>query len=328
VLDLYAKCGSMAIARKVFERMAFQDPVSWNSMIMGYVQNGDSDVALELFSRMQDEEKTLVSWNSILTGYALNGEGSETIKLFEAMKDEPLEPSARTYVALLGACSSLAAREEGKRQQGRIVKVAALAKGRAFHEMIRERELGDNVFVANALVDMYSKCGSLEEAREVFDGCRKRDVAIWNAMISACAQLGDPRMALDLFAQMEQQEGERPNEISVLGLLVACVHLGMLDEARKVVAGMRDDYGVDPRTGHLSAVVGVLARCGDTAQAQVFLESLPLGGDFATWGALLSACSTHGDAGNGREAAKRMLVDPGRGKKPDDSSPYALLANI
>ncbi|EFJ34020.1 hypothetical protein SELMODRAFT_72131, partial [Selaginella moellendorffii] len=176
------------------------------------------------------------------------------------------------------------------------------------------------------VVQMYGSCGCLQEMEAAFLEIREPNLFSWNILLTAYAQNGKSRKAVEVMARMGL-EGERPNEISVLGLLVACVHLGMLDEARKVVAGMRDDYGVDPRTGHLSAVVGVLARCGDTAQAQVFLESLPLGG-FATWGALLSACSTHGDAGNGREAAKRMLVDPGRGKKPDDSSPYALLANI
>ncbi|XP_024539813.1 putative pentatricopeptide repeat-containing protein At3g01580 [Selaginella moellendorffii] len=425
VLDLYAKCGSMAIARKVFERMAFQDPVSWNSMIMGYVQNGDSDVALELFSRMQDEEftpdsrtflaaitacsalaarerspvsskvtkklatilergqkiheqlqktrfqgdvyvanamidmyakcgsmaearsvfdgihrKTLVSWNSILTGYALNGEGSETIKLFEAMKDEPLEPSARTYVALLGACSSLAAREEGKRQQGRIVKVAALAKGRAFHEMIRERELGDNVFVANALVDMYSKCGSLEEAREVFDGCRKRDVAIWNAMISACAQLGDPRMALDLFAQMEQQGDNqmRPSARSYAAALAACSAGASIEqEGKEQMAKNRKEFLEQGRMIHSrllargggferdavvsSCILEMYAKFGAMSDARKIFEGIGER-DCWHWRWIVAGYSR---AGNHSTALKLFRRMEGEGFAPDAETLVAAL---
>ena len=88
--------------------------------------------------------------------------------------------------------------------------MTALEHGKEIHEQITKSGFQSNIFVASALVHMYAKCGSIENACNVFDKMHKKDVVSWTAMIEAYAMHGSAREALELFKQM-QSSGTKPN---------------------------------------------------------------------------------------------------------------------
>jgi pentatricopeptide repeat protein len=120
LVDMYAKCGSMEDAARVFNKMTSRDVVSWRAMLSGLVKSEQAQKALELYREMQ--------WEGVW-------------------------PNAVTFVGVLNACANIAAQEEGK----------------CAHEQIIQSGLESDLFVGNSLVDMYAKCGSMEDAWKVFN---------------------------------------------------------------------------------------------------------------------------------------------------------------
>ncbi|XP_024542071.1 pentatricopeptide repeat-containing protein At3g24000, mitochondrial-like [Selaginella moellendorffii] len=131
----------MVDARMVFESMPHRDVVLWTSLIQGFVDNGESELALVFFEDMK------------LSGCC---------------------PSSRTCVAALAACASSAMREEAVDVDGKLVKRKSLETGVAIHGEASNSRCCEDVFVGNTLIDMYAKCEKLEEARKVFDGMAGR----------------------------------------------------------------------------------------------------------------------------------------------------------
>jgi len=142
---MYSKF-SIDDAWRVFEKMPAKDLISWNTMMVGYFQHGRLVDGHCLFQGMP--EKDVVSWTGIITGFAQNGYNEEALKLFFQMKQQGIKPNRSTFASLLSACSSIAAMEQGKQ----------------IHDHIVKTEYSSDVFVGNALVTMYSKCGSISIA--------------------------------------------------------------------------------------------------------------------------------------------------------------------
>ncbi|RDX96307.1 Pentatricopeptide repeat-containing protein, partial [Mucuna pruriens] len=116
VVDMYAKCGKVEEANKVFQRMKFKDVVSWNAMVIEYSQAGRLEHALSLFERMWEEniELDVVTWTAVITGYAQRGQGYEALDVFRQMCNCDSRPNAVTLVPLLSTCASVGALLHGK----------------------------------------------------------------------------------------------------------------------------------------------------------------------------------------------------------------------
>ncbi|XP_024535522.1 pentatricopeptide repeat-containing protein At2g33680-like [Selaginella moellendorffii] len=167
LVDMYANCGSMEDARAAFERMPCRSVVSWSALVLGYVNNGEPSVALEVFCRMQRE------------GFA---------------------PNSQTFVAALKACTCLALGEDWTQVGDEFLKVESLEKGMAVHSQAWKSDLpSSNNFVMNTLVDMYASSGSLWDAHRVFQAMPCHTVVSWNAMILGYAENGNGHLALQLF---------------------------------------------------------------------------------------------------------------------------------
>ncbi len=108
-----------------------------------------------------------------------------------------MQPNSVTFVGVLNACAS----------------VIALEEGRCVHQQIIEHGWDSDVFGANSLVDMYAKCGSMEDAWRVFNKMPSRNVVTWNAILGGCAVHGHGREALKYFEQM-CKEGVQPDDIT------------------------------------------------------------------------------------------------------------------
>lgn len=155
-------------------------------MIGGYAKCGELAKAKELFDMMP--LRNVITWTSMISGYSQNGKYEEAIKVFVRMWEEgEVMPNEVTLASVLPACANL----------------GAMGLGERIDVYARENGLIGNVFVSNALVEMYAKCGSIERARRVFDELGdRRNLCSWNSMIMGMAVHGRWRGSLELFHEM------------------------------------------------------------------------------------------------------------------------------
>ncbi|KAF9601854.1 hypothetical protein IFM89_023619 [Coptis chinensis] len=270
-----------------------------------YGNCGDVAYAVNIFESM--ESKDLVSWNAIISGYAHNGLVDECLKHFHELQLEGLKPNSITIASILPACAQS----------------ATLSHGRSIHGYIIRSVLDDeDLIVSNALMDMFVKCGCLQYAERVFRRLSQRDVVSWNTMIHGFAIYGNAEAALALFDQMVA-EGAVPNSITFIGVLNACSHAGLVNEGWKQFNSMGSKYGITPSGKHYACMVDILGRRGHFKDVRDFIVQMPLQPTASLWGALLSACKTHGNAEMAEYAANNLIE-----LQPENPGNYVVLSNI
>ncbi|WCJ43034.1 Pentatricopeptide repeat-containing protein At1g09190 [Euphorbia peplus] len=304
VIEFYANCGVMEDARKVFDEMSEKDVIVWNLMINGYCKRGDVEVGLDFFRRMGD--RSIVSWNIMILCLSQSGRDTEALRVFLEMQDRGFKPDEATLVTVLPICSRL-----GDVGIGKLIQSYAESSGL----------YQDFVSVGNALLDFYSKCGMLEAAIGVFNKMPRKNLVSWNSMISAMAFNGKGELGVDLFEEMIN-EGISPNDATFIGVLSCCSHAGLVEKGRNLFASMTENHKIEPKLEHYGCMVDVLGRCGCVKEAYDLIRRMPGEPNASLWGALLSACRTHGET-ELAELAMEELVK----LEPCNSGTYVLLSN-
>lgn len=304
VVNLYATCGVHGDARLLFDKMPQRDVVTWNIMMTHLVKLEDIEGAYDLFLRMP--EKNVRSWTLMIAGYVQCGKPKDAIRLFLEMEKTGMKPNEVTVVAVLAACADL----------------GDLNLGRTIHEYSNQNGFERNIRISNTLIDMYVKCGCLDGAQQVFNKMEARTVVSWSAMIAGLAMHGKAEEALRLFSKMIRS-GVKPNEVTFIGLLHACSHMGMIDEGRKFFASMTKDYGVVPRIEHYGCVVDLLSRAGLLQEAREFIMNMPIKPNGVVWGALLGGCKVYKNIELAEEAILHLSE-----LDPLNDGYYVVLSNI
>ncbi len=122
-----------------------------SSLVDMYAKCGSIKDAWTVFNKMP--LRNVVTWNGMVLGHVKCGQGQKALELFQQMQQEDVLPNSVTFVGVLNACASMVAYEEG----------------RSVHEQIIQSGCEFDVFVGSSFVDMYTKCGSLEDAQRVFN---------------------------------------------------------------------------------------------------------------------------------------------------------------
>ncbi|KAF3451169.1 hypothetical protein FNV43_RR07261 [Rhamnella rubrinervis] len=246
-----------------------------SALVAQYSKSGDLGVARKVFDNML--ERTVVAWNSMISGFEQNGCLSEAIGMFYGMQEHGVEPDSTTFVSLLSACSQL----------------GALGLGCWVHDYVVSNGFNLNVVLGTSLINMYSRCGNVSKARKVFDSMNERNVIAWTAMISGYGMNGYGSEAVELFHQMKAQ-GPRPNDITLVAVLSACAHSGLVQEGRQAYSSMSEEYGLVPGVEHYVCMVDMLGRAGLLNDAYQFIKGIihrePAP---AVWTAMLGACKMH-----------------------------------
>ncbi|XP_054799478.1 pentatricopeptide repeat-containing protein At5g27110 [Prosopis cineraria] len=287
-------------------RNRIQPDIFINSSLMDlYFKCGRVKSAENVFTTIP--KTSSVPWNVMISGYVTAGMYFEALCIFSQMKEAYVEPDAITFTSVLASCSQL----------------AALEKGKEIHNLIIEKKLKNNEVVMGALLDMYAKCGAVDEAFSVFKCLPEGDLVSWTSMITACGSHGRVLEALELFAEMKRFN-VKPDRVAFLAILSACSHAGMVDEGFSLFNQMINVYGIRPRVEHYSCVIDLLGRAGRLHEAYEILQRNPeIRDDAGLLSTLLSACRLYRDFDLGVKIAE-TLVD----KDPDDHSTYIILSGI
>ncbi|KAL2232957.1 UNVERIFIED_CONTAM: Pentatricopeptide repeat-containing protein [Sesamum indicum] len=375
LVDMYGKCGCLERAKEVFDEIRNKSLVSWNAMIGGYSQVGDSVSCIELLVRMNEEKvrpssttissllvacaksaqlqhgkflhgyimrnnvrsdifvesslvdlyfkcgsvalaervfhmmpkSSVVAWNVMISGYVSAGCYFEALSIYDEMREAGISPDAITFTSAVAACSQL----------------AALERGKELHKCIIECRLNSNEVLMGALLDMYAKCGAVEQAASIFNQLSTRDLVSWTSMIVAYGSHGQAFEALKLFDEMLLKH-IRPDRVTFLAVISACSHAGLVDEGQHYFNLMVHDYGIKPTTAEYSCLIDLLGRAGRLREAYEILQKNSLiKEDADLLSTLFAACHLHGELNLGEKIAN-ILIE----KDPDDPSTYVVLEKM
>ncbi|KAI3889639.1 hypothetical protein MKX03_007661 [Papaver bracteatum] len=306
LVDMYATCGFMDCACRVYNQTSEKDVNVQNVMLSSFIGCGRVDDAKWVFDQM--EERNTISWNSILTGFTNSESKDEAFKLFRRMQEENVESDSSTLVTLFNFCANLPALAQGEQLHSHAIK-----KGLFVY---------NSVVMDSSLVDMYAKGGSIERARRIFDNMTDRNVISWNAMINGYAKHGMTAEVLKLYELM-QAEGVYPNDSTFLSVLSACSHTGKIHEGLQVFISMLEDFKIVAKAEHYTCMVDLLGRVGLLDEAKEVIEKMPVEPEISTWGALLGACKLHQNIELGKLAADQLFE-----MDPQNPGHYVLLSNI
>lgn len=276
-----------------------------SALVDMYSKCQNMDSADKVFHRISD--KNTISWNILMAGHNQNREPEVALKLFPKMLEDDCIPSSITLIILVSACSN----------------TAALRLGRQLHGYIEKCGFDESTLTAaSVLIDMYAKCGSISEARLVFNSTTQKDVVLWNAMISGYSMHGMPKDAIRLFEQLEAS-GVKPDHITFTAVLSACSHEGLVEEGWKYFNLMDSVYGIEPTLEHCTCMVGIMGGAGLLEEVLDFMRRMPCEPDACMWATLLRACRVHSNSEIGEKAAKALFE-----LEPNNASNYIALSNI
>jgi pentatricopeptide repeat protein len=304
-IHFYGVCGDVAAMRKVFDELPLvRDVVTWNAVLAGYVRAGMMAVAREVFDGMPVRDE--VSWSTVVGGYVKEGEPEVALGVFKNMVAQGVKANEAAIVTALSAAAQLGLLEQGK----------------FVHEVVKRVGMTMSVNLGAALIDMYSKCGSVAAAKEVFDAMPRRDVFAWNSMICGLATHGLGHDAVQLFEKFVS-EGFCPTSITFVGVLNACSRTGLVDEGRRYFKLMAEKYDIESEMEHYGCMVDLLSRAGLVQEAVELIEGMHIPPDPVLWGTILSACKRHGLVDLGITVGNKLIeLDPAH------DGYYVLLASI
>ncbi|KAI5068805.1 hypothetical protein GOP47_0017150 [Adiantum capillus-veneris] len=269
------------IHSKMVKCMVEYDVVVGSSLVDMYAKCGSLEEAREVFDMLSTRNS--VSWGAMIGGYMQQGKGLAALEFFKDMQQEGIEPDNGIFVFVLKACGS----------------INALKLGRSVHHFIAESVINVDEVIIGALVDMYAKCGSMEEAQDTMVKSFKKNIALWGAVIGGYAKHGDWRLAQQSVEDM-QREGTKPNQTIITSVLSACSHAGEAEEGQQFLESMTTCGSVVPNVENFTCMIDLLGSTGQLEEAVHLLETMPAVANVTGLTSLLTACKTYGHINLGK----------------------------
>lgn len=304
LVNMYSKCKLIADARQVFDEMPVRDVIATNTMISGLCKCGYVSDAITLFNGMPVRD--LASWNCIISGLGHNFEGKTALIYFDKLRVEGIGIDLMTMVSVLAVSADL----------------AASVNGRKSHCLVPKLGFQMYMTVGNALVDMYCKCSFMDDALVCFEDMPLKNVISWTSLIIGFGKCGAGLEAIAAFHQMEMS-GISPNEITLLGILYACSHAGLVQQGLNFFNTMTQRYDVKPTMEHYTSIVDLLARGGCLNEAYTFVNRMPVAPDSKLLTALFSSCISYMNVHLARHVGQKLIES-----KPEEAGAYMLLSNF
>lgn len=298
------KSVSRLIHREIIECGFEVDIVVGSALVDTYVKCGSIEDARTVFDKLSHRD--VVTWGVMIEGYAQNGQDLIALVLFGRMQKEGIFPDKVAFLGVAKACGSL----------------GALKQGLFIHNQVVEGRIECDLLVGNTVIDMYGKCGSMEDAWDVFGKLPNRDAASWGALVAGFARSGNFNIAQQCLQDMQRQ-GLKPGLMIFSSILTACSQAGLLKEGWAYFKSLKKDHNITPIVEHCNCMFDILGRLGRLHEAEHLLKVLPAPPDAVGWMALLTACKTYGDVDLARRCFQKVLdLDPNEG------SVYLLMSSI
>ncbi|RZR87814.1 hypothetical protein BHM03_00015280, partial [Ensete ventricosum] len=304
LIKAYGNHGELHICRHLFDEMPVKTLVTWNTIIHQCLKHGAIEMARGIFAEMP--ERDVVSWNTLMSGCSQVGRCREVLALFHEMEFSSEKPNKLTLYIVLSACAS----------------IGALDTGMWLHAYLGRSGLNSDGSLDHCLMDMYAKCGSIDKALQVFEGARVRSLYSWTSIICGLAMHGQADHALHLFLQM-LEVGIQPDDVTLVGVLSACAHGGLIDQGYRFFSSMEEMYGLEPKIEHYGCMIDILGRVGRLKEAYNMILRMPTRPNAVLWGTMLSACKVHKNVELGEVAAMEMIE-----LDPCDPWPRLMLSKI
>ncbi|XVE54206.1 hypothetical protein DITRI_Ditri03aG0061800 [Diplodiscus trichospermus] len=271
-----------------------------------YTKAGEFENARKVFD--ENPDRKLGSWNAIIGGLAQSGRAKEAIDLFLELKKCGFLPDDVTMVSVTSSCGSL----------------GDLELALQLHKCVFQAKSSEksDILMWNSVIDMYGKCGRMDLAYAVFSRMEETNVSSWTSMIVGYATHGHVEKALDCFLCM-REVGVKPNNVTFVGVLSACVHGGKVEQGKFYFDMMKNVYGIRPNLQHYGCMVDLLGRAGLLEEARKMVEEMPMKANVVIWGCLMGACEKFGNVEIGEWVAKHLQV-----MEPWSDGVYVVLSNI
>ncbi|KAF8380198.1 hypothetical protein HHK36_027680 [Tetracentron sinense] len=308
LLSSFGVLGSSELGKQIHGliiKLSYDLDVLVASALVGmYAKSGIIEDARKAFDGMN--VRNVVSWTTMIVGYGRHGDGKEAMKLLRKMIRGGFDPDELTLASILSSCANLSATTE-------VVQLHAYAVKKRFEAFSS---------IANALINAYSKCGSIASALQSFSSITEPDLVTWTSMIGAYAFHGLSREAIENFEKM-LRKGVRPDRIIFLGVLSACSHGGLVDEGLHYFTSMTRDHQILPDSEHYTCLIDLLGRAGHLDEAYNVITSMPFEPGSNALGAFIGACKVHGNIELAKWAANRLFM-----LEPNKPVNYTLMSNI
>ncbi|KAI4363915.1 hypothetical protein MLD38_020076 [Melastoma candidum] len=275
-----------------------------NALVSLYARCGRIEDAFSAFHEVDLGDT--VPWNALISGFVDSGHNAEALQVFTRMNKSGIPANLYTFCSSASAAANL----------------ADIVLGKQIHSLMIRTGIFPQVEASNVLIALYAKCGVIKDAEKQFDEMPEKNVVSLNAMITGYSHHGHGEKAINLFNEMIDQ-GMKPNDLTFLGVLSACSHVGLVDEGLKYFKSLKEQFALVPKPEHYACVVDLLGRAGHLTHAKTFIEEMPIKPGAMVWRTFLSACIVHKDVELGEFAAQRV-----QGIEPEDSAAYVLQSNM
>ncbi|KAI5065732.1 hypothetical protein GOP47_0020427 [Adiantum capillus-veneris] len=289
------------IHANVIEAELELDAVLGSALINMYGKGGAVEDAHCVFDDMHDSN--VIHWTSMIAGYVRQGRARDALQLFDKMQQERVKPNSITFTNVLNACASL----------------GALTEGQMIHVSIKDSELKVDAGLANALLHMYCKCGSLKEARLVFEDIVHKKTVSWNVLIAAYIEQDQYELAIQLFQQMQKQRVEA-DEITFVSILRACACLEDL-ELGKEIHSYVVQRGLGSGIIFATTLIRMYGGCGALQESHWVFDEIKEH-NVVSWTSLMTVYAQQGHGEEAIELFHQMRVE---GWEPDHFTLVSVL---
>lgn len=287
-------------------RSGYENDQLVKTALMGlYINVNLVNDAYRLF--VEINKKDLVAWTLMLRGFSESGDWRRTVKHFNKMMEEDkIALDSVSLTTMMSGCS----------------RSGAFQQGRRIHALVLKNGFQDDLFVGSAGIDMYANCASMRDAEQYFRFMGVKDVACWNALISGYGMIGRGNEAIDTFLKMKNS-GLSPNDSTLVSVLCACSHAGLVEEGLRMFDQMTEDWNLIPNLKHYACVIDLLGRSGRIDDAYSIMKSMHLQPGLEIYSSLLTACRNFRNFAVGEEISRELIQ-----LKPNDAGCYVLLSNM
>ncbi|KAD7477918.1 hypothetical protein E3N88_01054 [Mikania micrantha] len=251
-------------------------------------------------------QKDLISWTTMINCYSQNKLYQKALATLDDMTDQSIIPDEITMATVISACAHLGALDIGKK----------------IHFYLKKHCFNFDVYIGSSLIDMYAKCGSLDQSLVVFYKLPEKNLFCWNSVIEGLAAHGYANEALRMFTRMVK-DGIKPNGVSFISVLSACTHAGMVNEGQSWFLSMIHDFHIPPEIEHYGCMVDLLCKAGVLEDALQVIKEMRMEPNAVIWGALLGGCKLHKNLEIAMIAVDKLMI-----LEPDNSGYYTLLVNM